>query len=81
MELQIPRNNKEHHTEDLGSSKLILRRGQIFILTIVFSRPFQPQKDHLTFVAETGELTLPSGSSGSLKTESLPGGGALATSL
>lgn len=81
MELQIPRNNKEHHTEDLGSSKLILRRGQIFILKIVFSRPFQPQKDHLTFVAETGELTLPSGSSGSLKTESLPGGGALATSL
>lgn len=54
VELQIPRNNKDHHTEDLGLSKLILRRGQIFILTIVFSRPFQPQKDHLTFVAETG---------------------------
>lgn len=54
MELQIPRNNKDHHTEDLGLSKLILRRGQIFILTIVFSRPFQPPKDHLTFVAETG---------------------------
>lgn len=73
MELQIPRNNEDHHTQEMGLTKLILRRGQKFSLTLTFNRPFQPQKDHLTFVAETGELALPlgsSGSSGSPKTES-----------
>ncbi|XP_041535164.1 protein-glutamine gamma-glutamyltransferase Z [Microtus oregoni] len=54
VERQIPRNNKDHHTQEMGSTKLILRRGQHFSLTLTFNRPFQPQKDHLTFVAETG---------------------------
>ncbi|CAO2579171.1 Protein-glutamine gamma-glutamyltransferase Z [Lemmus lemmus] len=38
----------------MGLTKLILRRGQDFSLKLTFNRPFQPQKDHLTFVAETG---------------------------
>ncbi|KAM7327480.1 protein-glutamine gamma-glutamyltransferase Z [Alexandromys fortis] len=54
VERQIPRNNKDHHTQEMGSTKLILRRGQDFSLTLTFNRPFQPQKDHLTFVVETG---------------------------
>ncbi|XP_057636748.1 protein-glutamine gamma-glutamyltransferase Z [Chionomys nivalis] len=54
VERQIPRNNKDHHTQEMGLTKLILRRGQDFSLTLTFNRPFQPQKDHLTFVAETG---------------------------
>lgn len=70
VERQIPKNNKDHHTQEMGLTKLILRRGQDFSLKMTFNRPFQPQKDHLTFVAETGELALPSGSSGPLKTES-----------
>nr|XP_021505554.1 protein-glutamine gamma-glutamyltransferase Z [Meriones unguiculatus] len=54
VELQIPRNNKDHHTQEMGSSRLVVRRGQKFALTLSFNRPFQPQNDHLTFVAETG---------------------------
>ncbi|KAL1785874.1 erythrocyte membrane band [Sigmodon hispidus] len=54
MRLHIPRNNKDHHTQEMGLTKLILRRGQNFSLRLTFDRPFQPQKDRLAFVAETG---------------------------
>jgi transglutaminase 7 len=67
LDLQIPQNNKKHHTEEMGRRRLILRRGQKFGIQLFFNRPFQPQKDHITFVTETGELALPLGSTGSLK--------------
>uniref|UniRef100_A0A8C5KKA4 protein-glutamine gamma-glutamyltransferase n=2 Tax=Jaculus jaculus TaxID=51337 RepID=A0A8C5KKA4_JACJA len=54
VDLQIPKNNKEHHTQEMGWKQLILRRGQSFTIQLKFSRPFQPQLDHITFVAETG---------------------------
>nr|XP_020013015.1 protein-glutamine gamma-glutamyltransferase Z [Castor canadensis] len=54
LDLQIPQNNKKHHTEEMGRRRLILRRGQKFGIQLFFNRPFQPQKDHITFVTETG---------------------------
>ncbi|XP_008057826.1 protein-glutamine gamma-glutamyltransferase Z [Carlito syrichta] len=54
VDLQSPRNNKEHHTQEMGLKRLILRRGQLFHLQLSFNRPFQSQSDNVTFVAETG---------------------------
>ncbi|XP_047395245.1 protein-glutamine gamma-glutamyltransferase Z [Sciurus carolinensis] len=54
VDLQSPRNNKRHHTQEMGLKRLIVRRGQLFNLQLNFSRPFQPQTDSITFVAETG---------------------------
>ncbi|XP_008572239.1 PREDICTED: protein-glutamine gamma-glutamyltransferase Z [Galeopterus variegatus] len=53
-DLQSSRNNKEHHTQEMGLKRLIVRRGQIFKLQLSFNRPFQSQTDDITFVAETG---------------------------
>ncbi|KAF5925503.1 hypothetical protein HPG69_001950 [Diceros bicornis minor] len=38
----------------MGLKRLIVRRGQLFVLRLNFNRPFQFQTDHITFVAETG---------------------------
>uniref|UniRef100_A0A8C5XD66 protein-glutamine gamma-glutamyltransferase n=1 Tax=Microcebus murinus TaxID=30608 RepID=A0A8C5XD66_MICMU len=54
VDLQSPRNSKEHHTQEMGLKRLIVRRGQLFALRLGFCRPFQPQADTITFVAETG---------------------------
>ncbi|XP_049754944.1 protein-glutamine gamma-glutamyltransferase Z [Elephas maximus indicus] len=53
-DLQSPKNNKEHHTQEMGLKRLIVRRGQAFTIILNFSRSFQPRTDSLTFVAETG---------------------------
>ncbi|KAM6202492.1 protein-glutamine gamma-glutamyltransferase Z [Rhynchocyon petersi] len=54
VDLRVPRNNKEHHTREMGQRRLIVRRGQAFSITMNFNRDFQPQTDNITFVAETG---------------------------
>ncbi|XP_039744474.1 protein-glutamine gamma-glutamyltransferase Z [Pteropus medius] len=54
IDLQISRNNKEHHTKEMGLKRLIVRRGQPFMLQVHFNRPFHSRTDHITFVAETG---------------------------
>ncbi|CAD7671057.1 unnamed protein product [Nyctereutes procyonoides] len=54
VDLQSPRNNKEHHTQEMGLKRLIVRRGQSFVLQLHFNRSFRFGKDYLTFVAETG---------------------------
>lgn len=38
-------NKVAHHTDAYNLSKLIIRRGQEFIMGIVFNRPFDPQMD------------------------------------
>ncbi|XP_034160488.1 coagulation factor XIII A chain [Pangasianodon hypophthalmus] len=38
-------NKLAHHTDAYSLSKLIIRRGQEFIMGIVFNRPFNPKKD------------------------------------
>ncbi|XP_004861729.1 protein-glutamine gamma-glutamyltransferase Z [Heterocephalus glaber] len=54
VDLHSARNNKGHHTQEMGVERLILRRGQLFSLQLSFNRPFQAHRDHITFVAETG---------------------------
>ncbi|KAM5243479.1 protein-glutamine gamma-glutamyltransferase Z [Hipposideros larvatus] len=54
VDLQGPRNNKGHHTQEMGLKRLIVRRGQPFMLKLHFNRPFHSETDHITFVAETG---------------------------
>ncbi|XP_066130242.1 protein-glutamine gamma-glutamyltransferase Z [Saccopteryx bilineata] len=54
VDLQSPRNNKAHHTQEMDLKRLIVRRGQPFTLQLHFNRPFHLGTDHITFVAETG---------------------------
>ncbi|XP_062060740.1 protein-glutamine gamma-glutamyltransferase Z [Lepus europaeus] len=54
VDLLVPRNNKEHHTQEMGLRRLIVRRGQLFHIRLGFQRPFQPHADYITFVVETG---------------------------
>nr|XP_019581095.1 PREDICTED: protein-glutamine gamma-glutamyltransferase Z [Rhinolophus sinicus] len=54
VDLHSPRNNKRHHTQEMGLKRLIVRRGQTFVLQLHFNRPFHPRTDRVTFVAETG---------------------------
>ncbi|XP_060030481.1 protein-glutamine gamma-glutamyltransferase Z [Erinaceus europaeus] len=54
VDLHTRRNNKEHHTQEMGLKRLIVRRGQAFAISLHLSRPFRPGSDSITFVAETG---------------------------
>ncbi|XP_072818684.1 protein-glutamine gamma-glutamyltransferase Z isoform X1 [Vicugna pacos] len=53
-DLQSSRNNQEHHTQEMGLQRLIVRRSQSFTIQLHFSRPFHSGTDHITFIAETG---------------------------
>lgn len=55
-DLQSSQNNVRHHTDEISSDRLLVRRGQSFNLTLYFrSRGFQPDLDNIIFVVETGE--------------------------
>nr|XP_031309077.1 protein-glutamine gamma-glutamyltransferase 5 isoform X1 [Camelus dromedarius] len=57
IDLQSSWNNVRHHTEEISSNRLLLRRGQSFNITLYFrNRAFQPGLDDIIFVAETGPL-------------------------
>lgn len=46
----------QHHTEEISSDYLIVRRGQAFNIILYFrSCGFQPGLDNIIFVADTGE--------------------------
>ncbi|KAM5240568.1 protein-glutamine gamma-glutamyltransferase 5 isoform 2-T2 [Hipposideros larvatus] len=50
-------NNMWHHTEEISSDRLLVRRGQAFNITLYFkNRGFQPGLDNIIFVVETGLL-------------------------
>ncbi|XP_006883274.1 PREDICTED: protein-glutamine gamma-glutamyltransferase 5 [Elephantulus edwardii] len=56
-DLQSSSNNVQHHTEEISSERLLVRRGQAFNITLYFrSRGFQPGRDNVIFVVETGPL-------------------------
>uniref|UniRef100_G1SDI9 Protein-glutamine gamma-glutamyltransferase 5 n=1 Tax=Oryctolagus cuniculus TaxID=9986 RepID=G1SDI9_RABIT len=56
-DLQSSRNNVRHHTEEIAVDRLLVRRGQAFLITLYFrNRGFQPGLDNIIFVAETGPL-------------------------
>ncbi|XP_076153938.1 protein-glutamine gamma-glutamyltransferase 6-like isoform X1 [Alosa pseudoharengus] len=54
VKLHMWRNNKEHHTRDISLKRLLVRRGQSFLLTIKTRQQFQPDSDTLLFTVETG---------------------------
>lgn len=62
-DLQSSWNNVRHHTEEISSNRLLVRRGQAFNITLYFrNRAFQPGLDNIIFVTETGPLPdLPKG--------------------
>uniref|UniRef100_A0A8C4H057 protein-glutamine gamma-glutamyltransferase n=1 Tax=Dicentrarchus labrax TaxID=13489 RepID=A0A8C4H057_DICLA len=46
-------NNTAHHTDEITTKQLIVRRGQSFVLTLELTRPFNAY-DPLTLTVETG---------------------------
>ncbi|XP_076028147.1 protein-glutamine gamma-glutamyltransferase 2-like [Genypterus blacodes] len=58
-DLNISRNNSSHHTEKTGAERLVVRRGQPFIINIhltPFSPPFITGTTSFTLTVETGPL-------------------------
>ncbi|KAI4560317.1 hypothetical protein MJT46_012555 [Ovis ammon polii x Ovis aries] len=61
VDLQSAKNNQEHHTQEMGLQRLIVRRSQSFTIQLHFNRPFHSKNDSITFVAETeDDVYLPS---------------------
>ncbi|XP_007933457.1 protein 4.2 [Orycteropus afer afer] len=57
-DFQAARNNEEHHTKAISSRRLIVRRGQPFIIILHFHAPvhaFLPTLKKVALIAQTGE--------------------------
>ncbi|XP_054421084.1 protein 4.2 isoform X2 [Pteronotus mesoamericanus] len=57
-DFQAARNNEEHHTKDISSRRLVVRRGQPFTITLHFRAPvhaFLPVLKKVALIAQTGE--------------------------
>ncbi|XP_027725841.1 erythrocyte membrane protein band 4.2 isoform X2 [Vombatus ursinus] len=57
-DLQVARNNEEHHTKDISSRRLVVRRGQPFTITLHIHpvvRGFFQILKKVTLVAQTGK--------------------------
>ncbi|XP_046871169.1 protein-glutamine gamma-glutamyltransferase 2-like isoform X1 [Hypomesus transpacificus] len=54
VDLHCEANNSAHRTNDISKQRLIVRRGQSFLLTLSLPRPFNPASDTLLITAETG---------------------------
>lgn len=58
VNLEKELNAAAHHTSDYETSKLVIRRGQIFTLKMMLNRPLQSQDElRVTFI--TGETPAP----------------------
>ncbi|NXA07950.1 EPB42 protein, partial [Sapayoa aenigma] len=56
-DFNIPINNKNHHTEEISTDRLIVRRGQPFTITVNFSAPihnYLQQMKRTFLIAQTG---------------------------
>ncbi|CDR00682.1 unnamed protein product [Oncorhynchus mykiss] len=54
LELHCEKNNKAHKTNDISVNRLIVRRGQSFLVTFDFHGPFRSTTDLLELTVETG---------------------------
>ncbi|XP_034021863.1 protein-glutamine gamma-glutamyltransferase 2-like [Thalassophryne amazonica] len=70
VEIHAKFNNTEHHTNEISTKKLIVRRGQEFRLTVEFCQPFIAQIQPLLLTAKTGEY--PKVERGTLSNFSVP---------
>lgn len=58
--LECEFNNMDHRTDLNGVDRLIVRRGQVFTISLYLrSGTYQPGLSSLDFVAETGTPSLP----------------------
>ncbi|XP_075701351.1 protein-glutamine gamma-glutamyltransferase 5-like [Rhinoderma darwinii] len=54
-DLQSQKNNALHHTDEISDNRLIVRRGQPFLIALQFkAREFQEGTDNIIFSVETG---------------------------
>ncbi|NXM50787.1 EPB42 protein, partial [Gymnorhina tibicen] len=56
-DFMIPENNKNHHTEEISTERLIVRRGQPFTITVSFSAPihnYLQQMKRTFLIVQTG---------------------------
>ncbi|NXI02440.1 EPB42 protein, partial [Pachycephala philippinensis] len=56
-DFMIPENNKNHHTEEMSTERLIVRRGQPFTITVSFSAPihnYLKQMKRTSLIVQTG---------------------------
>ncbi|RMB95681.1 hypothetical protein DUI87_27793 [Hirundo rustica rustica] len=56
-DFMIPENNKNHHTEEISTERLIVRRGQPFTITLNFSAPvhnYLQQMKRTFLIIQTG---------------------------
>ncbi|NWI39251.1 EPB42 protein, partial [Picathartes gymnocephalus] len=56
-DFKIPENNKNHHTEEISTERLIVRRGQPFTITVSFSAPihnYLQQMKRTFLIVQTG---------------------------
>uniref|UniRef100_A0A8C7CIW8 Protein-glutamine gamma-glutamyltransferase 2 n=1 Tax=Oncorhynchus kisutch TaxID=8019 RepID=A0A8C7CIW8_ONCKI len=54
VELHCEKNNTAHNTNDISVNRLIVRRGQSFLVTFDFHGPFRSTTDLLELTVETG---------------------------
>ncbi|CAB1315537.1 unnamed protein product [Coregonus sp. 'balchen'] len=54
VELHCEKNNTAHNTNDISVNRLIVRRGQSFLVTFDLHGPFRPTTDMLELMVETG---------------------------
>ncbi|KAJ7413079.1 erythrocyte membrane protein band 4.2 [Willisornis vidua] len=62
-DFKIPMNNNNHHTEEITTERLIVRRGQPFTITVHFSAPvhnYLQQMKRTSLVAQTAAGSHPS---------------------
>lgn len=55
-------NNNNHHTEEISTERLIVRRGQPFVITVNFSSPihnYLKQLKRIFLSVQTGNITKP----------------------
>ncbi|NWV40334.1 EPB42 protein, partial [Grantiella picta] len=56
-DFEIQKNNKSHHTEEISTDRLIVRRGQPFTITVTFSAPihnYLQQMKKTFLIVQTG---------------------------
>lgn len=58
-DLKITTNNSNHHTEEISTERLMLRRGQPFTITVHFSSPvdsYLQQMKRASLTVQTGNI-------------------------
>ncbi|XP_029920271.1 protein-glutamine gamma-glutamyltransferase E-like [Myripristis murdjan] len=56
IDFQSHTNNTDHHTNEISTDQLVVRRGQHFVIILDLLQPFNPDSDELIFTASTGEI-------------------------